>query len=124
MNPKSHKIFKEGIAEEVGVHKQVVDDFVSFYYSKVRSSLSNLIYPRIYIDNLGTFHLRNKKLENKIKVYKSKLGNLTKRTYNGYTKSELIQENINIMTSAYEKLLEDKDNKRKFIEKKYGKQNK
>ena len=32
MNPKSYKVFKEGIAEKVGVHPSVVDEFVNFYY--------------------------------------------------------------------------------------------
>lgn len=124
MNPKSHKQIKDGIADEVGVHKQVVDDFINFYYGKVRKALSDLTHPRIHVDRLGTFNLRNKKLENKIKTYKSKLGNLSKSTYRGYSKSEIIQENINIMNNAYEMLLEDKKNREEFIENKYGKQNK
>ena len=33
MHPKSHKEFKKGIAEDVGVHPQVVDDFITFYYA-------------------------------------------------------------------------------------------
>ena len=63
MNPKKHKDFKEGIAEEVGVHKQVVDDFISFYYGKLRKKLSALEYPRINVDGLGTFYLRKTKLD-------------------------------------------------------------
>ena len=50
MNPKSHKEFKKGIAEKVGVHPTVVDDFITFYYAKLRKSLSNLNYPRIQVD--------------------------------------------------------------------------
>ena len=49
MNPKKHKEFKKGIAEKVGVHQQVVDDFISFYYSKIRKKLSTLDYPRIKV---------------------------------------------------------------------------
>lgn len=58
MNPKSHKDLRKGIADEVGVHPTVVDDFISFYYAKVRKKLSTLAYPRINIDGLGTFYLR------------------------------------------------------------------
>jgi len=50
VNPKSHREFKRGIADEVGVHPSVVDDFVSFYYAKVRQKLSSLAFPRINID--------------------------------------------------------------------------
>ncbi len=36
MNPKNYKQFKEGIAEEVGVHQNVVEDFITFYYGRLR----------------------------------------------------------------------------------------
>ena len=62
MNPKSHKDFKEGIADEVGVHPSVVEDFITFYYGKLRKKLSALEFPRINVDGLGTFYLRKNKL--------------------------------------------------------------
>ena len=70
MNPKKHKDFTNGIAEQVGVHQQVVDDFISFYYSKLRKKLSKLAYPRINVDGLGTFEIRKGKLETAIKKNK------------------------------------------------------
>jgi len=94
VNPKKHKEFKKGIAEEVGVHQQVVDDFISFYYSKIRKKLSTLDYPRINVEGIGTFYLRKGRLETAIKKHKSMLGNVAKRTYNGYAKSESIISNI------------------------------
>ena len=86
MNPKKHREFKDGIAEEVGVHQQVVDDFITFYYAKIRSKLSHLDFPRINVEGLGMFELRKGKLETAIKKNKSMLGNIAKRTYNGYAK--------------------------------------
>ena len=71
MFPKSHKEFKKEIADEVGVHQQVVDDFISFYYAKVRRKLSDLSFPRLYIEGLGTFELRKNKLETAILKNKS-----------------------------------------------------
>ncbi len=55
MIPKSHKVFKEGIAEEVGVHSSVVDEFVNFYYEKVRENLSALTNSNI-LWLLGIIH--------------------------------------------------------------------
>ena len=104
MNPKKHKVFKKGIAEEVGVHESVVDDFISFYYSKLRSKLSNLEYPRIQVDGLGTFVLRKSKLSKSIMKNKSLLGNIAKRTYNGFAKSEDIKRNIVQMEKAMEQI--------------------
>ena len=114
MNPKSHKEFKKGLADEVGVHQQVVDDIISFYYAKLRSNLSNLVFPRLLVEGLGTFYLRKGKLEKAIKKNKSILGNLTKRTYVGFAKSEDIQKNIEQMEKALKQMEVDIINKKKF----------
>jgi nucleoid DNA-binding protein len=114
MNPKSHKELKKGIAEEVGVHPQVVEDLISFYYGKVRKTLSQLEFPRVYIQGLGTFQLRKAKIEKAIKKNKSMLGNVAKRTYNGFAKSEDIQKDINEMENALKQMEEDILNKKEF----------
>jgi len=114
VNPKSHKNFREGIADEVGVHQSVVDDFITFYYAKVRKKLSSLDYPRINVDGLGTFYLRKNKLEKAIKKNKSFLGNLAKRTYVGFAKSEDVQINIDQMEKAMLQMEEDIMNKKRF----------
>ena len=118
MNPKKHKEFKKGLAEEVGVHPQVVDDFISFYYSKLRKSLSTLAFPRINVEGIGTFELRKAKLALGIKKNKSILGNIAKRTYNGYAKSENIIENITQMSNALEQMEQNILNKTEFKKKK------
>ena len=117
MKPKSHKDFKKGIADEVGVHQSVVDDFLSFYYAKLRSKLSTLAFPRINVDGLGTFYLRKTKLEKSIKRNKSILGNLAKRTYAGFAKSEDIQTNIVQMEAALVQMEKDILNKKEFKKK-------
>ena len=114
VNPKSYKEFKKNIADEVGVHQSVVDDFIAFYYGKVRKSLSSLVFPRINVEGLGTFYLRKGKLDNAIKKNKSILGNLTKRTYVGFAKSEDIQTNIIQMEKAMLQMEQDIIKKKKF----------
>jgi|TARA_R110000796_G_scaffold65708_4_gene151619 hypothetical protein len=114
VNPKSHKDFKKNIADEVGVHQSVVDDFIAFYYAKVRKDLSNLLFPRINVEGLGTFYLRRSKLDKAIKKNKSILGNLTKRTYVGFAKSEDIQTNIVQMEKAMLQMEQDIVKKKKF----------
>lgn len=114
MRPKSHNKFKEGIAEEVGVHSAVVDDFVTFYFGKVRKALSNLDHTRVNVEGLGTFYLRKNKLDKAIKKNKSILGNLAKRTYAGFAKSEDIQKNILQMETAMEKIETDIQKKKDF----------
>jgi len=114
MRPKSHKEFREKIAEDVEVHPQVVEDFITFYYAKVRRKLSELSFPRIYVEGLGTFELRCSKIDKAIKKNKSLLGNIAKRTYNGYAKSEDIKLNIEQMEAALEQMNKDILDKEKF----------
>jgi|TARA_R110002072_G_C7575046_1_gene501491 hypothetical protein len=114
VKPKSHRDFKKGIADEVGVHQSVVDDFLTFYYAKLRSKLSNLEFPRIHVDGLGTFYLRKTKLDKSVKRGKSILGNLAKRTYSGFAKSEDIQKDIEQMERALEQMEKDILSKKQF----------
>ena len=118
MRPKSHKEFKEDIAKEVGVHPKVVDDFITFYYAKVRKALSKLEYPRVLVDGLGTFFIRKGKLENAIKRNKSMLGNLKKRTYKGYEKTYAINQKLEEMESAIRIIEDNIENKKQFKRKK------
>lgn len=116
MNPKKSIKYKEGIAKELGVHEDVVDAFIGFYYDKVRQSLSDLVYPKVYLHSLGTFDLRKRKLEQNITRQKDILGNLKKRTYCGYEKSVAIKEKIELFERALKdmnKILEEKENFRK-----------
>mgnify|MGYP003147978589 CR=1 FL=1 len=100
MIPKNHKIFKEGIAKEVGVHESVVDDLIGFYYSKVRHALSALDHNKVFIDGLGTFSLRKVRIEKAILKNKSYLGNLKKNTYKGYDKSIVVENRIKELEEA------------------------
>tara|TARA_R100000231_G_scaffold138811_2_gene118165 strand:+ start:600 stop:968 length:369 start_codon:yes stop_codon:yes gene_type:complete len=118
VRPKSHKQFKEDIAKEVGVHPKVVDDFITFYYAKVRKALSTLEYPRVLVDGLGTFFIRKGKLENAIKRNKSMLGNLKKRTYKGYEKTYAINQKLEEMESAIRIIEDNIENKKQFKKKK------
>ncbi len=117
MNPKSHKDFKKGIAEEVGVHPDVVDDFVNFYYAKVRKNLSNLTYPSINITGLGTFNIRKRILDKEIKKTKSILGNLAKTTYHGYEKHVGIKEKLEALENMKEMIDIEKQEKVTFRKK-------
>jgi len=114
LKPKNHKEFFNEVAKEIGVHKDVVDDFITFYYAKVRKNLSNLTDTHINVAGLGTFSLRKKKLEKAIKRNKDILGNLEKMTYKGYEKYIPVKEKIKQMESALIELNNKIQTKKKF----------
>ena len=121
MNPKSHKEFKKGIAEKIGVHQDVVDDFIAFYYDKVRKNLSELTYPSINIDNLGTFNIRKMKLEKAINKCKDILGNITKDTIYGFEKHIAIKKKLQLYETTMQVVEQIAKEKKEFKTKKYEK---
>ena len=120
MIPKNHKIFKEGIANEVEIHENVVDDFISFYYSNVRQALSSLEHNKVFVDGLGTFTLRKTRIEKSIVKNKSYLGNLEKNTYKGYDKSISVKNKIEKLEKALDLITESIDKRKEFKNKKNG----
>ena len=114
MKPKHHKEFRNGIADKVGVHEDVVDDFITFYYAKIRKNLSNLSSPNVSIFGLGTFNLRKQKLDKAIKKNKSYLGNLVKNTYDGYDKHVSVKEKIQTLESARDAIMQQREDRKSF----------
>ena len=114
MKPKNHKSFFDVVAKEVGVHKDVVDDIVTFYYAKVRKNLSNLTDTHINVTGLGTFSIRKRKLERIIKRNKDILGNLEKMTYKGFEKYLPVKEKLKQMEEVLIKMNNKIKDKKKF----------
>tara|TARA_Y100001937_G_scaffold33410_1_gene47653 strand:+ start:1572 stop:1937 length:366 start_codon:yes stop_codon:yes gene_type:complete len=118
VKPKNHNDFKKGIADEVGVHKEVVDDFITYYYAQVRKALGALSAVNIYVEGLGTFSMKKGKIEKAIKKNKSILGNLRKRTYNGMEKTHAVNNKLELQENALSMIEEAIKQKKKFKENK------
>tara|TARA_R110002020_G_scaffold6077_2_gene25438 strand:+ start:5335 stop:5694 length:360 start_codon:yes stop_codon:yes gene_type:complete len=114
MNPKNYKNFYDDIAKDSEVHRDLVADFVFFFYDKVRKNLSNLTSPKIALPNLGTFSIRTNKLKKNIKRQQDILGNLDKMKFEGYDKSVPVKEKLKNMKSVLEKIESNLENKKKF----------
>ena len=114
MKPKSHKYFFEDVAKEIDIHKDVVDDLITFDYNKVRKNLSDLTDTHINVAGLGTFTIRKKKLEQSIKRNKDIIGNLRKGNYKDYEKYLPIHEKVKKMEVALKKINKKIKNKLKF----------
>ena len=114
MNPKNYKNFYDDIAKESEVHKDLVSDFVFFFYDRVRKNLSNLTSPKILLPNLGTFSIRTTKLKKSIQRQQDILGNLDKRKFEGYDKSIPVKAKLETMKNALKMIEENIQNKKKF----------
>ena len=67
MNPIKRKTIVEKTAQDLGLSVQTVDEIVSFYYKTVQKKLSAAEHQSIAVPNLGTFVVKRKALEEKIK---------------------------------------------------------
>ena len=122
MKPKKFKTLIEGIAEEVGVHEDVVTDFIKFYYSEVRKHMVSVTDPKIYIDNLGTFSVMKWKLNKALEKQRNILKNVDLDTYNGYekhlnvsSKIEVMERTLNVMEERRKEYQEIKSKKWNYI---------
>lgn len=67
MNPIKRKSLIEKTAEDLDLPVQTVDEIVSFYYKTVQKKLSAAEHHSVNVPNLGTFVIKRKALEEKIK---------------------------------------------------------
>ena len=117
MKPKNFKSLTKGIAEEVGVHEDVVIDFINFYYGEVRKNLSSLTDPKVYVENLGTFSVMKTKLKRKLDRQQEVLENIDLNTYKGYDKHISVILKIEQMQNVMRVMEERNTEYKKFKEK-------
>lgn len=67
MNPIKRKTIVEKTAIDLDLPVQTIDEIVSFYYKILQKKLSAAKHHSIAVPNLGTFVIKRKALEEKIK---------------------------------------------------------
>lgn len=67
MNPIKRKTIVEKTAIDLDLPVQTIDEIVSFYYKTLQKKLSAAKHHSIAVPNLGTFVIKRKALEEKIK---------------------------------------------------------
>lgn len=67
MNPIKRKTLVEKTAEQLQLPVDTVDKIISFYYKSVQKKLSSAHHHSVFVPNLGTFVIKKKSLEEKIR---------------------------------------------------------
>ena len=70
MIPKKHSSIYNEVSEELNLEVLLIEQLVEFYYKKIRFLLSELEEPRINIESLGHFTIKEKKVYKVIPHYK------------------------------------------------------
>ena len=118
MNPKKSSTLYKEVSEELNVSESLVGDIIEFYYKDLRTQLSNLKYPRINVEGLGQFVVKEKLAE----VYISKLSKMLPThdvsTFRAYHNKKAMEEKLQLLNDVDIKIQEESIRKEEFIKNK------
>lgn len=97
MHPKKSKIFISKTADDLNIDKSIVEKVISFYWKSVRLTVSKLESPLIHVSNLGTFGVRQTKIEDVRQKYKNYLKNMPSSDLMTFDKHKFKLETIERM---------------------------
>lgn len=121
MNPRKAREFYKDVAQELGLNEELVKDILEAYWSEVRKTLSEMRYHAINIHNLGTFRIKNWKLEEAIKEYERMLIYNDGGSFQKMAMKYNLEDKIQKLRKAQEFIQKDKEKRIKFNQEKYGK---
>jgi 4-alpha-glucanotransferase len=114
MNPKKSSTLYKEVSEENNVVEVLVSDLIDFYYKELRTQLSDLKYPRINVDGLGQFVIKEKLAE----VYIAKLSKMLPThdvsTFRAYHNKKSMEEKLQLLMDVTIKIEEERHRKEEF----------
>jgi len=120
LNPKKPKTLLENLHLDLDLDKSLVLDIVDFYWLNVRKSITQISYPRIGIENLGSFELKIKSLQNTIDKYQNALDKTDTSNFRKYSKYMAIKNRIEVLENSKSVILEEKNRKQQIKINRYG----
>ena len=124
MIPKKHKVIIEETAKQLDLDINLVQDLTSFYWSKVRKSLSDLDAAAINIEGLGKMYIKPLTLKKVTEKYKAILKNINPKYFSNVQKIKDLEIRIERLDKVAI-MLEEQNNKRNLVKtKRYEKDNK
>lgn len=120
MNPKRSSTLYKEVSEENNVIEVLVSDLIDFYYKELRTQLSDLKYPRINVDGLGQFVIKEKLAEVYIAKLSKMLPNHDVSTFKAYYNKKSMEEKLQLLMDVTIKIEEEKNRRKEFNENKYN----
>jgi len=115
MKPKKASSLYNEVSEEYNVSETLVGDIVEFYYKELRTELSSLKYPRINIEGLGQFVIKDKLVD----IYTTKLNRMIDThdtsTFKAYHNKKAMEEKLELLNAVNVKIEEEKKRKEEFF---------
>jgi hypothetical protein len=123
MIPKKHSSIYKQVSEDLSQDELLVEQLVEFYYKQIRSLLSDLKEPRINVEGLGHFVIKQAKVKKAIPHYKNLISNHSTETFRAYHKKALLEKKLDQLIEIEKKLVLEEERKNKFKDEKYTENN-
>jgi hypothetical protein len=118
MLPKASKHYIIPTATDLDLDSQLVEEVVSFYYSTLRKTLSELKCYNVQVENIGTFKAKSKELPKLIAKYKKHLSVLNTETFRGMRTKKDVEEKLAKVVALQDQINETRKRKQEFIKNK------
>lgn len=122
MVPKKSRELVEPTSKITGSDKNLVEDFVYFYWSKIREAMVNGKGHNVFVQNIGTFIAKPDRIKELIEKYEQSLIRIEPVTFR---KCEIIHDmkrKMEILKLILEQTDKDKVKKQEVKIKRYGKE--
>lgn len=94
MNPKKSKVIVDITAKNLNLDPNLVNDLISFYWSKMRKSLTGLEFPAITLHGLGEMTIRPIKLKEFTEEYVNLKKYVNPKKFGGYQRIKNIDSRL------------------------------
>jgi hypothetical protein len=118
MIPKKASSLYKQVAEDLDLDEVLIENFVDFYYKKVRDCMSNLTHPRLNIDGLGQFIVRSSAVKKAIPRFKKSLENHDTSTFGAYFNKKRIELKLDLLIVLEQKIISEENRRETFIKEK------
>jgi nucleoid DNA-binding protein len=114
MNPKKSSTLYKEVSEENNVEELLVADIIDFYYKELRSELSDLRYPRINVEGLGQFVIKERLANTYITKLTRMLPTHDVSTFKAYHNKKSMEEKLELLNRVTVKIKQEKNRKEEF----------
>jgi hypothetical protein len=120
LRPTKVKDLLPSFAMEMERPVEEVSAVVSFYYKTLRSTLSSLSAPSVQIDNLGTFYIKQRALDNELNKTQLLIDKLSSLTITEHALKQNLRQRHELMSVMKELLNVEKERRVEVIQKRFG----
>jgi len=120
LNPKKAKTVLKDLHVELNLEEGLVFDILDFYWQHVRKSITSASYPRINIENLGIFQVKQKSLDKTITKYENAINKLGTENFTKYVKYDNMRSRLDVLLNLREQVDSEKQRKQEIKQNKNG----